>query len=148
MEKLKELYIRYNELITYVIAGAVTSFVSLFTYYVLTVTFLNPKDPFELQIANVIAWIFAVTFAYFANRFFVFKSKEENIAKEMFKFYLARLGSLGLDMLCMHILATRIGLNDRVSKILDQFIILIANYLISKFIVFRKKNKERKAFDR
>ena len=75
MNKLIELYKKFSEIINYLIVGGLTTLVSLGVYYGLVLTILDPKHPVQLQIANVTSWIAAVTFAYFTNRVFVFKSK-------------------------------------------------------------------------
>ena len=138
-EKLKKL--NYREIIAYLIVGVLTTIVSLGTYYLVTITFLNPNKPVELQIANVISWIFAVAFAYFTNRKYVFESKEKDKVKEGIKFILSRLTTLGLDMLTMFIIVSVLNINDRISKLVSQVIVIIGNYVISKFFVF-KKNKD------
>lgn len=138
-EKLKKL--NYREIIAYLIVGVLTTIVSLGTYYLVTITFLNPNKPVELQIANVISWIFAVAFAYFTNRKYVFESKEKDKVKEGIKFILSRLTTLGLDMLTMFIMVSVLNINDRISKLVSQVIVIIGNYVISKFFVF-KKNKD------
>ena len=138
-EKLKKL--NYREIIAYLIVGVLTTIVSLGTYYLVTITFLNPNKPVELQIANVISWIFAVAFAYFTNRKYVFESKEKDKVKEGIKFILSRLTTLGLDMLTMFIIVSVLNINDRISKLVSQVIVIIGNYVISKFFVL-KKNKD------
>ena len=82
MEKIKELYIKYKEIINYLIFGVLTTVVSLIVYYLSVFTFLNPENAFELQIANILSWIAGVAFAYFTNRKFVFESKENNKLKD------------------------------------------------------------------
>ena len=64
-----------REIIRYLIVGVLTTVVSLGTYYGLTLTVLDPDNAVQLQIANVLSWIAAVTFAYFANRKYVFRSE-------------------------------------------------------------------------
>ena len=76
MKKIKELYKKYEELINYVIVGVLTTIVSLGSYYLCVLTVFNPDNPVLLQSANIISWILAVTFAYFANRKYVFKSNK------------------------------------------------------------------------
>ena len=132
--------INYRELISYGIVGFLTTVLSLGVYYLVTVTFLDPKNAIELQIANIISWIAGVTFAYFTNRKFVFNSKEQNKTKEASKFVLSRLITLGLDMLTMGIMVSVLSINDKIAKIVSQVIVIVGNYLISKFFVF-KKNK-------
>ena len=42
MKKIKELYLKYKEIINYLIFGVLTTLVSLIVYYLLVFTFLNP----------------------------------------------------------------------------------------------------------
>lgn len=128
-----------KEILMYILFGVLTTIVNIVTYYILTKTILNPKNGIELQIATIIAWITCVTFAYFTNKKYVFISKEKNIKKEILLFYIARLFTLLIDMLLMYILVTKLKLNDKVIKIIVQIIIIIANYILSKLIVFKKK---------
>lgn len=130
-----------KEILMYILFGVLTTIVNIVTYYILTKTILNPKNGIELQIATIIAWITCVTFAYFTNKKYVFISKEKNIKKEILLFYIARLFTLLIDMLLMYILVTKLKLNDKVIKIIVQIIIIIANYILSKLIVFKKNYK-------
>lgn len=133
------LYKKYKEIINYLIFGVLTTVVSLLTYYLLVFTILDPINPLELQIANIISWITCVTFAYITNRIYVFNSKNKNIFKELIKFYSSRLTTLFLDMLIMFIFVTKLEFNDKIIKIIVQIIIIILNYILSKIIVFKNK---------
>lgn len=137
---VKSLYNKHREVINYLIFGALTTAVSLGVYYGCTATFLNPDDPGQLQAANVISWIVSVTFAYIVNRKYVFQSKNKHILIEAAGFYAARLVTLGIDMGLMFLFVSSMGMNDKVAKIIVQVIIIISNYVISKFIIFRKKS--------
>lgn len=132
------LYKKYKEVINYLIFGVLTTIISLATYYLLTVTIINPNNPVSLQIANIISWITGVIFAYITNRKFVFESKNTNKKKEISKFVLARLITLVMDMLIMLIGVTILKGNDKIIKIISQFIVIVSNYLFSKIIVFKK----------
>ena len=142
MKKLIDLYKKYSEIINYLIVGGLTTVVSLGVYYGLVLTILDPKNGFQLQVANVISWIAAVTFAYFTNRIFVFKSNNPNMLKEAAAFVAARIGSLLMDMGIMFLLVTVLGANDKIAKIVVQVVVTIANYVFSKLFVFRAKNKK------
>lgn len=144
MKKIKELYLKYKEIINYLIFGVLTTLVSLIVYYLLVFTFLNPSNPIELQIANILSWVAGVAFAYFTNRKFVFKSKEKNKIKEASKFVMARLVTLIMDMLIMWIGVTILHGNDKIMKLLSQVIVIVSNYLFSKLIVFKEKEKNEK----
>ena len=128
---------KYPELLRYVFFGALTTAVSLGVYFLCTGTFLDPKDPLQLQLANVLSWIAAVSFAYVTNRRFVFGSRNRNVLKEAAAFFLSRLGTLGVDMGLMFLGCTVLKLDDRLMKLFVQAVILAANYLLSKFLVFR-----------
>ena len=136
MKKIKNLFIKYQEIISYLIFGVLTTVISLATYYLLVYTILDPNKGFELQIANIISWIAAVTFAYFTNRKYVFKSNKEKRLKEAFNFYLSRLSTLLIDMFLMWLLVTKLSFNDKVIKMIVQIVFSVLNYVFSKFLVF------------
>ena len=138
MEKLISLYKRYKEIVNYLIVGGLTTVVSLGVYYGCVLTILDPEVAVQLQAANIISWIVAVTFAYFTNRKFVFESKNENKLKEAAAFYGSRVTTLLVDMGCMFLMVTLFGWNDKIAKLIVQVIVTVANYVLSKFIVFRK----------
>ena len=143
MEKIKELYTKYKEVINYLIFGVLTTIVSLATKYLLLFTILDAENGIQLQIAVVVSWIVACTFAYITNRIWVFESKSKEVIKEAIKFYVSRLATLGLEMLIMFIFVTALGLNTHmwviVWTIFAQVVIVIGNYVLSKLIVFRKE---------
>lgn len=142
MKKIKELYFKYKEIINYLIVGVLTTVVSLIVYYACVLTILNPENPIELQIANVLSWIISVAFAYITNRKFVFESKSEKILKEITSFVSSRVLTLLLDMLIMFIMVTLMGVNDKISKLFAQIVVIILNYVFSKIFVFKNKGKE------
>lgn len=139
MEKIKELYKKYKEIINYLIFGVLTTVVSLIVYYVAVYTFLNPENAVQLQIANILSWIAGVTFAYFTNRKYVFDSKEQNRLKEAGKFVMTRVVTLLMDMVIMWLGVTVLCFNDKIMKLISQVVIIISNYVFSKLFVFKKK---------
>ena len=132
-----------KEVISYLIVGVLTTVVSFVTYFALTRTFLNPDNAVKLQIANIISWIAAVAFAYITNRIFVFESKNKNIFLEIVLFVAARLLSLAMDMGCMFIVVTLLKRSDLIGKLVSQVVVTIANYILSKLIVFRRKKDSK-----
>ena len=141
MKKIWKLYKKYEEIINYLIVGGLTTIVALIVYYGCVLTFLDPKNAFELQIANVISWIISVAFAYITNRIFVFKSKNKNYFKEIASFVGARIVTLLMDMFTMFLLVTVLNGNDKIAKIISQIIVIVANYIFSKLFVFKKSRK-------
>lgn len=138
LEKIKNIYLKYKEVINYLIFGVLTTIVSLTSYYILTYSLLDANNEVELQIANVISWIISVVFAYITNRKYVFDSNNENIFKEITSFVGSRLITLFMDMLIMYIGVSILGQNDKIFKLTSQVIVIIGNYLFSKIFVFKK----------
>ncbi len=140
MNYLKALFKKFcnKEIIFYLIFGVLTTLVSLIVYYFCTLTFLNPQNAVQLQIANIISWVLSVVFAYVTNRRFVFESKNPNKLEEIIKFVSARLLTLLLDMFIMFVCVTILKFNDKISKLLSQVIVIISNYIFSKIFVFKK----------
>ena len=132
-------YLKYKEIINYLIFGVLTTIVSLCTYYLLVFTLLDPNKAIELQIANIISWIVSVSFAYITNRRYVFESKNQNRLKEATSFVTSRLLTLVLDMAIMALGVTILKFNDKLVKLVSQVLVIISNYVLSKLFVFKKK---------
>ena len=130
--------LKNKELINYIIVGLLTTIVSLVAYYGLVLTVLDPQDSLQLQLANVLSWIAAVTFAYVTNRKYVFESTSKNIATEALRFYLSRVATLLIDMSIMFVGVTLLSFNDKTMKIFVQVVVTVANYIFSKIFVFKK----------
>lgn len=142
MKKIKELYLKYKEVINYLIFGVLTTVVSLLVYYISVFTFLNPENAIQLQIANILSWVAGVTFAYFTNRKYVFESKQQNKLKEASKFVLSRVVTLLMDMVIMWLGVTILHGNDKIMKLISQVVVVILNYIFSKIFVFKKEGKK------
>ena len=141
---MKKIIKKYREMISYLIVGVLTTVVSMAAYYCCVFTFLNPENPIELQMANVISWILAVAFAYVANRKVVFQSKNNHVWKEVADFVGSRLLTLIVDMLLMFVCVSICGWNDKIIKILVQGFVVVLNYVLGKFYVFRKRTEEHR----
>ena len=142
INKLKKMYKKYKEIINYLIIGGLTTVVSLISFYLVRILIFTKDTQLDIQISNVISWIFAVLFAFITNKKYVFESKTTGTKKikEMIKFYLSRLTTLIIDMVTMWILTAPLNINDKVSKIIVQFIIVVLNYVFSKLFVFKKEH--------
>lgn len=139
-----KIYKKYEELINYLIIGILTTIVSLATYYLLTLTVLDANNKVYLQIANIISWLASVTFAYFTNRKFVFKVKNKSNIKECLNFYISRISTLLIDMIIMYIFVSILKFDNKIVKLIAQVVIIILNYILSKFIVFKSSKEVEK----
>ena len=88
--------------------------------------------------SNVLSWILAVTFAFFTNKTYVFKSNN-NLIKEVINFFISRLSTLIIEVLLMIIMVDILKINDIFSKVFIQFIVIVLNYVFSKLFVFNSK---------
>ena len=79
-------------------------------------------------------------FAYITNRKYVFQSRGK-VGQEMAKFYLSRVGTLGMDMFLMYLLVTMGGIQDGIAKVFVQVFVIVANYILGKLLVFKEGNK-------
>ena len=140
MEKIKMLWKKYREIITYLFFGFVTTAVNYGVYALLVRGFHMDVVP-----ANIIAWIVAMIVAFVTNKLWVFESKAHDfktLAKEFVEFAIARLITLGIETLLLWIFVDKLGANDLIMKIITNVIVVILNYIFSKFIIFRKKKEK------
>ena len=138
-EKLKALYEKYKDLIPYVIFGVLTTLVNYVSYW-LFAHVLGGGTVFS----TAAAWILSVLFAYFTNRRWVFHSTArgaKEIGREFAAFLAARVGTGLLDMLVMYVCVDRLGWNDMIMKLASNVIVVVLNYIFSKFLIFRKKGE-------
>ncbi len=127
----------FSELLRYTVTGVLTTVVSYSTFYL-----FNYKLHIESNTANTLSVICAVIFAYFANKCFVFKTKcptLTSLIKEAVSFFSARGIAMVIEVSGYFILYSLLCIDALISKILVNIIVLMTNYLLSKFIVFRKQ---------
>lgn len=127
--------VKNKEVILYLIFGVLTTLVNFIVYF----TFKSVLGT-EMLIANSFSWLFSVLFAYVTNRIWVFQSKAhggKEITFELIKFVFYRGLSFILDMLSMLLLIEILHFNDFYAKLITQVIIVIANFLFSKWLIFK-----------
>lgn len=137
INKLKTIVSKelYHKLFRYVLVGGCTTFVSFGVYWLLYDLFkINPT------ISNTISVFCAVIFAYITNKIFVFKSKcttLQELIMEIFSFFSSRMITMLVEIGGVFFLFTYLKVGPMASKIIVNGIVLILNYLLSQFIVFR-----------
>lgn len=137
MKSLLQLAKKYRELIAYGIFGVGATLINILAYYLFA-------DVLGVQymVSNAIAWVLAFLFAFVTNKLFVFESKSwsgATAAKEMWGFFLARAGTGVLDMAMMWLLAGVLHVNEMFAKVFVNILVIIINYVASKFWIFRRK---------
>lgn len=132
---MMKLYNKYREIIDYIIFGGLTTMVNIVAFFIFD-TLLG----WPYLIANAIAIVVSILFAYVTNKLFVFKTKDmtasENIV-EFLKFIGFRLISGLADMAAMWMLVDLISIDTNIAKLLTQFIVVVLNYVFSKLFIFK-----------
>jgi len=142
-ERLKKFL--NSEAIRYLIIGVSTTLVNFVVFWALCN--LSPMGDSDAGInaANAISVFISILFAYFANKIVVFHSKTASVKaffNEMAKFILARLGTMFIEIVGVWLAVSVIGQNEMLGKLETQVIVIVGNYFISKFFVFKNKEKE------
>lgn len=157
---MKNLWSKYKEIITYVVFGVLTTVVSWGSYAVF-VNLLSMK----VFLGNLLSWVCAVAFAYITNKLWVFESKSWKpsvIGKEIVSFVAARGITGVIEIVCVPLLAKTgfdsvfynvlermnitlgILFTDGIySKIVLAVIVVIVNYFLSKFLIFKNKKTKK-----
>lgn len=139
IEKIKALCVKYEEIISYLIVGVLNTLVSWAAWFLFAYTILDAQIVWHNFLLSVISWVVGVIFGYFMNRKFVFKSKEADMWKEFLQFSGGRLSTWVLDEVMMILMVNVWTINEAFSKIFVSVLVMIGNYIISKFFVFKEK---------
>ena len=136
MKKIKDLVLRLygNDVVRYIFFGGCTTLVNLVCFYIFwNICHVN------LNIANVISIVVAIIFAYVVNSKYVFQDKCETLKdhiKPFGKFIGARLATMVIEVGGVWLLVEQLHMNDMLGKFATQFVVLVLNYIFSKFFVF------------
>lgn len=134
---MKRLLEKYWDILTYLFFGVLTTVVN-YLVYLPCYNLLG----WSAGLSNILAWIVAVAFAFVTNKPFVFKSYDWSwnvVWPELTKFVGCRIGSglleTGILLVCVDMLAW----NGNVMKLITAVLVIVLNYIGSKFLVFKKK---------
>lgn len=126
----------------YLFIGGCTTLVNLATFAV----FCDMLD-MNVTLGNVLSIIIAILFAYVSNKIFVFSSKTEGL-KEMFselcRFVGGRLSTMAIEVGGVYLIYNMMGYPKMAAKLITQILVIIGNYFISKFFVFRNRDGAEK----
>ena len=163
---MKNLFNKYREIIMYLVFGVLTTVVGFGTYFLIMAGAEHLLDiPMDDETsgtyitvyvaAQVIQWVAAVLFAFFTNRKWVFTEADRSkntFWRQLILFAGSRVASflldLGVTYGCTLLLAlwiveppviVGIALTPGIiAKLVAAVLVIIANYVLSKLIVFRK----------
>lgn len=123
---------KFKQIILYGICGVLTTIINIVAYWAVSRLF-----GLAVVTSTVIAWLTAVFFAYWSNRKYVFESTNTSAVAIFFEalyFFGARIATGVFDVAFMYVFADVIGFNDVIVKVVSNVIVIILNYVASKFI--------------
>lgn len=138
MEKIRALLKKHREIISYVFWGGMTTVVNYVSYAALTELLRV-----HYLASNMVAWVISVLFAYFVNKLFVFQSRQwgRQALRELWQMAASRLFSLGLEMAILWFFVDTLHCSHQIVKLAANVVVVIVNYVLSKWIIFRKKGE-------
>lgn len=132
------LFKKYQNIIAYLFFGGLTTLINMVVFYI-----FDTQLGWNYQLANFIAWLVSVLFAFFTNKVWVFGSSYTTIKaffKELWSFFFFRGLSYFMDAGIMFIGISLLHANSNLTKLIDQVVIVLLNYIFSKFFIFNKKS--------
>ena len=127
----KKLLKKYEEQWHYLIVGCGTTLINYVLYFLLN--FLG----MQYIASNILAWVGAVAFAYFANGAWVYRSTSRRSIREATAFVISRLFSLGLETVLLVLIVEWAGIGEYLAKIVVVVIVVVVNYLTG-LLVYKK----------
>ena len=136
MRRIFDFIRAHWDVVSYLFFGALTTLVNYVVYFP-----LYNWMHFSATLSNILAWAVAVIFAYLTNKPFVFHSNDwswETVSKECLKFVGCRIGSGALETIIVCVFVDILMYNGNWTKIIVSVLVVILNYISSKWFVFRK----------
>ncbi|KRK40206.1 GtrA family protein [Loigolactobacillus bifermentans] len=132
-----KLFKQYYRVISYLFFGVLTTVINIGVFAALQLL-----TAWNYQVETVIAWFLSVLFAYITNKLWVFSSHTTGLKAfftEMSSFFFFRLLSLVMELVIMWIGVSLLKQNAIVVKVVDNVVVIVANYVFSKVFIFRKR---------
>lgn len=132
IKTIQNLIHKYWEQLMYLVFGVLTTAVNMLVFYL-----LDQYTGMYYLLSNTIAWFLSVLFAFFTNKTWVFQSKYTTFgafSRELASFFFFRGISYIMDTAIMFVGISMLHGPNMVVKIIDQFVIILANYIFSKWI--------------
>lgn len=133
---VQTLISRYRGFIAYAIFGVLTTVVNIAAYYVCA-----RLMGLGTGTSTAVAWVLAVLFAFVTNKLWVFNSRSwarRVVARELISFYGCRIATGLLDLGYMLVTVDLWHWDDMWMKLISNIIVIILNYVASRFVIFRK----------
>ncbi len=134
---LKNLWIKYKDILLYILFGAVTTGVNYLVYMPL----YNGLG-LSATLSNMIAWAVSVLVAFLTNKPFVFHSNDWSwgvTLPELWKFVACRIGSGVLETVFIALTVDVLSLDGNIMKLIISVAVVAINYVGSKLLFTHKE---------
>lgn len=128
---------KWKQLIYYLFFGVCTTLCNVIFYGIFT----RVAD-WGILSATWGAWFLAVLFAFITNKKFVFESRSlywKILGREAAAFFCCRLLTGFLDAAVMYVTVKFLGWPDMYMKVISNGIVIVLNYVASRWIIFKNK---------
>lgn len=136
LQRIRNLVVKYWDILAYLIFGVLTTVVN----YIIYLPLFNLLG-MSASVSNAVAWVGAVIFSYLTNKPFVFHSHDWSmkiVVPELTKFVTCRVGSGLAETLILLVTVDILGWNGNIWKLVTSVLVVVLNYVSSKLVVFRK----------
>lgn len=151
------------ELLRYIFAGGLTTVISMIVHYA-GCFLLAPRAPYsgqlipwlidsinratnvQMSVSSAVSWVIAVLFAFWINRSMVFRVEHGTrgtIGAELLQFAGSRLVSFLVFEQGLMLLMKAVGVSNFVNRIVVLVFVMVFNYVVSKFWIFKKTAGEQ-----
>ncbi len=139
LQPIQPFWQRHREGLLYLLFGGLTTAVSIGSFWV-----AGSVLGWNEHLANTASWLLAVLFAFVTNRVWVFRAAESGTGPfvwQLLRFYGGRLATFAVEELWLLVLVTWLCRPELPVKIAGQVVVLVLNYVVSKWFVFRKRGR-------
>jgi len=135
--KRNQVLSQASEGVRYLIVGGLTTLINLIVYQ------MGLWLQLEYLFATTIAFIASIVFAFFANKYFVFKIVTQNaIWQELMMFTGSRISTFLIETVGLIVLISGFAFQKMIAKLIMNVIVIILNYILSKFWIFKGEKRE------
>lgn len=127
-----------DEIINYILWGVISTLLNIGLSQLLVIIGIDYK------ISNAITLVIVKIFSYVTNKLFVFKTPFENVVKfikEFGSFIFARWITFLVDYFGVVLLVDGMKQNFLISKCVLSIVVIILNYCLSRWIIFRENTQ-------
>ena len=144
-KQLKNIFL--SEIFLYLYIGTLTTAVNIIAFEALRNVLARSggESGAGWKIAEILAFVIAVIFAFVADKLVVFRSYNLNpmkIFSEAGMFFGARLITEVINFTIMWFMIDVNKINPTITKLIASVVVIVLNYVFSKYIIFKKNAKE------